>query len=109
MTDLHITTRGAVKVENNIPVFVEADRNGINNIYLLTEDTHVVYDRTNKHYELNGKAGDILIVFYESIMKTPIILVESKDWADNIIAYAEEEQKRKEEWASKRAAGDNSK
>ena len=107
MNNLYVTLRGAVKVEDGVPAFIEPSRSAINSVYLLKEDTHIVYDRSNKHYELDGKAGDILVTFYDTMFVVPMILVHSQEWADNITNYEDEEQKRKEEWAKGKAQSYN--
>ena len=109
MKNLYITTRGAITLkENGIPEFVDSERQGIEYIYSISEDTHIIYDRPNKHIELDAKAGDILVTFYNSIFETPVILINSKEWLENLKKYKEEEQRRKEEWAAnKKTNSDN--
>lgn len=108
MKNLFITERGAIEMVNNEPKYKNSDRNAIDNVYLITEDTHIVYNRYDgKRIELNAEAGDILIKFYESTFSSPIIIVHSEEWKNNILAYNEAEQKRKEEWAAKAAKSNN--
>lgn len=107
MKNLYISTRGAIQLnENNIPEFYDSERTGIESVYTIKEDTHIVYDRTNKHVELDAKAGDILVVFYNSIFENPVILIDSKEWVDNLENYKKEEQRRREEWASKKISSE---
>jgi hypothetical protein len=104
MKNLYATDRGFISLDaNNTPKFEHESRESINRILLLKEPTHIVYNVRDKHIELDGQDGDILITFYDSTFETPIVLVNSAEWANNIRKYEYEEQKRKEEWAKAQA------
>ena len=106
MKNLFITERGAIEMVNNEPAYKNSSRSAIDSVYLIEEDTHIVYNNPykNKRIELDAEAGDILVKFYDSAFGNPIILVHSKEWEENIRNYEIEEQKRKEEWAAKVAS-----
>ena len=71
-------------------------------VYLMKEDTQVIYQVGTKKQEVYAEAGDIVVVFYnKDDFKYQIVVAKSAQWADNIDAYNEAEQKRKEEWATK--------
>ena len=97
---LFITSRGLIRLDENLePVGVNSDREAIEYVVRIDEPMHIVYNKNNKHIELDAEEGDILIVFYESEYQHPMVLVHSKEWAENIEGYRIAEQKRKEEWA----------
>ena len=105
MKNLFITERGAIEMVNNEPAYKNSSRSALDNIYLIEEDTHIVYSNPYKNVrkELDAEAGDILVKFYDNTFSSPIIIVHSEEWKNNILAYNEAEQKRKEEWAAKAA------
>lgn len=97
---LFFTSRGLIQLDENFePVGRDSDREGIERIVRIDEPMHIVYNKNDKRIELDAEEGDILIIFYESYFPQPMILVHSKEWAENILSYREAEQKRKEEWA----------
>lgn len=103
---LFVTSRGLLRMEDNEPVGVNSDREGVSTVLRITEPTHIVYNRNNKRIELDGEEGDILIVFYDNTFPNPMILVHSAEWAENLIKYDEEQQRIKEKWANAAANGD---
>lgn len=73
-------------------------------MYLVKEDTHVIYQSGTIKQEVYAEAGDMLIVFYAlDDFKYKLVVAKSAQWAENIKLYEEAEQKRKEEWAAKHA------
>lgn len=106
MKNLFITFNGAVgfDTETQDVNSVTQDRTGIRSVYLIDEDTRVVYTQGTTKQEIYAQAGDILVVFYDDEnFNNKIVVAKSAQWADNIKAYRAAEQKRKEEWASKKA------
>lgn len=100
------TSRGAVELSDSmIPVGVNSSRNAVDAVYLLKEPTHLVYMRlgTDKKIELDGEAGDIVVIFYEHCFDNPMIVVNSKEWAENIINYDKKQQEAAEKWAAEKA------
>lgn len=106
MKTLYINGSGYVGVdtEENTTFSINAAREAISRIFLLEENMHIVYDRGEKHYEMDGKKGDILVTFYENSFSKPAVLVKSKDWVSNLKNWEKEQQKQKEEWAAKKLA-----
>lgn len=102
MKNLYLTARGGMTLDkNNEPESWNSDREAISSVYAISEPTHIVYSRTDKRIELDAQEGDIVIVFYESAFIHPVIVVNSKEWLENITDYRVKDQKRKEEWAKK--------
>lgn len=100
------SNRGAIELSDNmIPMGVNSSRSAIDYVYLLTEPTHLVYARkgSDKKIELDGEAGDIVVLFYESCFDTPMIVINSKEWADNIRNYDKKQQEAAEKWAAEKA------
>lgn len=62
-----------------------------------------MYNRGNKRVELDAQDGDIVVTFYESAFETPMVVVNSKEWLNNILSYEKREQEQAEAWAKKQA------
>lgn len=104
---LFITTRGLIQLDENLePTGYTTDREAISNVVRINEPTHIVYNKNEKRIELDAEEGDILVAFYESTYPNPVILIHSKEWAENILSYRTAEQKRKEEWAKRASCGE---
>lgn len=103
MNKLFFTTNGAFKMQNDEPVFVESDRTAVSRVMVVKEPTHVVYNREGKRVELDAQEGDIVVTFYDKSFPNPIVIINCKEWAENIAAYNEAQQKMKEEWAAAKA------
>lgn len=105
MNTLYITSTGRVLLdENNNPCSLERTREGINNVFYIKEDTKVIYKKGEENITLDAKAGDILVSFYENEFPNKVIVVNNKEWQENLTKYEEWEQKRKEEWAAAKNA-----
>lgn len=106
MNTLYITETGRVKIDENGNVnSCDTSREGISYIVRLTEDTKIVYDRNDKKTIIEGKAGDLVITFYEQEFPNQAIIVNSKEWNENLDAYEAWQQKQKEAWAAKKCEG----
>lgn len=73
---------------------------GIDSAYFVEEPMHVIYGKGEYKRELDVKKGDIIITFYSGRFKHQVVVVKSKDWAENIKVLREKEQEEKERWAS---------
>jgi ArsR family metal-binding transcriptional regulator len=80
---------------------VSSERQAIDSIYLAKEPMHVVYGYGEQHRELDVDAGDIIITFYSEDFNTRMLVVNSKEWAENIENYNKKMQEEKERWAQK--------
>ena len=92
MKTLYITETGTILLDNDTKDVTDfySTRNSINDIYAVKEDMHIVvnnYRGTNKKYELDAVAGDIIVSFYEQSFPNKVIVIKSKEWFDNLIAY----------------------
>lgn len=96
-----------VNTEDNTAIRYNASRSAIDDVFLMKEDTHIVYSYNGYKKELDAKAGDIVVTFYAQEFPTPIVIVNNEDWKNNITAYDELMQKQKEEWAAKKSADIN--
>lgn len=107
MNTMFFTTEGSVMLdENNNPISFSSDRESISRIYKLDQDCRIVYMKDDTRIELEGKAGQILVMFYANEFKNRVVLVDSKEWCENIDGERERVQKQKEEWAKKHAETD---
>lgn len=107
MNTLYITSNSKLLLDENLsPHTIYGDRVAINNIYLLKEDTDIVYCYKDEKKTLHGKAGDIVVTFYEDDFPNKAIIISSEEWKNNIETYNSLEQKRKEEWAANKNCTD---
>lgn len=106
MKTLYLTNGGNICIdqENGSADNIANEREAISRIYLAKEPMHVVYGCGNYNKEFDVKKDDIIITFYTDEFKDRVVVAKSKDWANNIKKYNEEEQRRKEEWAAAKQA-----
>ena len=105
MNTLYISRTGRIMLdENNSPKPFDRSRVSIDDVYFIKEDTKIVFERGETKSELEAKAGDIVITFYEEKFPNRVIVVDSKQWKENLEAYEAYEQQMKEEWAKKNDA-----
>ena len=88
---------------------IDPSREAISRIYKIDEDMTILIDRGEKKYTLNAKSGDILVVFYEDTFEHPAVLINSKEWNENINDYNAKQQAKKEAWAKAKAEEDAAK
>lgn len=100
---IFFTSRGIIEMKDGEPVGVNSDREAISNVVLIDEPTHIVYNKGEQRVELDAEEGDIVICFYEYAYPNRILVVNSKEWAENISAYRKSEQETKEKWAAQQA------
>lgn len=102
MNTLYISRTGRIMLdENNSPKPFDRSRVSIDDVYFIKEDTKIVFERGETKSELEAKAGDIVITFYEDKFPNRVIVVNSEQWKENLEAYEAYEQQLKEEWAKK--------
>lgn len=100
MNTMYFTSEGAVMIdENSNPVGITSEVQGISRIYKLDQDTRIVYMKYDKKIELDGKAGQLLIFFYRDTFPNRVVLIDSKEWRENIDAHNKSVQEEKERWA----------
>ena len=105
MNTLYISRTGRIMLdENNSPKPFDRSRGSIDDVFFIKEDTKIVFERGETKTELEAKAGDIVVTFYEEQFPNRVIVVDSKQWKENLEAYETYEQKMKEEWAKKNDA-----
>ena len=107
MKKLFITNNGAIgfDTESQEAKTVSTDRDSVSRIYLISEPTHVIYEIGETKQEIYAEPDDIIVMFYpgNKDIKNRIVVAKSAQWADNIKAMRDAEQKRKEEWAAKQS------
>lgn len=107
MNTLYISRSGRIMLdENNNPKSFDRSRSSIDDIFFIKEDTKIVFERGEYKAELNAKAGDIVVTFYEEQFPNRVIVVDSAQWKENLEAYEAYEQKMREEWAKKNDEND---
>lgn len=104
MNTLYITATGKVLLNEQGDILpFDTDIESIRSLSLLTEDTKVIYKCGEIDDVIEAKAGDIVITFFNQDFPHPAIVVHNDMWKENLEDYRDKEQKRKEEWAAKRA------
>ena len=100
MNTLYISRTGRIMLdENNNPKPFDCSRSSIDNVFFVKEDTKVVFDRGETKSELEAKAGDIVVTFYEKQFPNKVIVVNNEQWKENLEAYEAWEQDAKLKWA----------
>lgn len=103
MNTLYITRSGKILIDDSgSPHSVEASREAISSLYLIKDDTTVVFERDGERKEVFAKPGDIVICFYEDKFPNKVIIVNNQEWKENIEAYDNYMQEQKEKWASEK-------
>lgn len=92
MKTLYITDSGTVMLDEDKQSVssCKSQREAIQRIFTVTEDTHIVienYNNTKDKVELDAKANDIIIIFYEECYPHGVIVVNSPEWNENMTAY----------------------
>ena len=108
MNTLFITRTGRIMLdENGEPKDSFVSRNAVSDVYFLTEDTHIVYQRNSDEEEhaihIDGKAGDIVVTFYERKFPHKAVVISNAEWKENLETYARLEQEEKEKWAAEKS------
>ncbi len=81
---------------------IQYDRAAIDNVYLIDEERDLfIQDNEDNVTETHVVPGDIIVSFYTNDFPNRVIVVKSDKWAENIKTFRANEQKKKEEWASK--------
>ena len=83
---------------------IQYDRGGIDSVYLIDEERDLfIQDNEDNITETHVVPGDIIVSFYTDDFPNKVIVVKSDKWVENIKTLRANEQKRKEEWASKQS------
>ena len=102
MNTLYISRTGRIMLdENNSPKPFDRSRSSIDDVFFIKEDTKIVFERGETKSELEAKAGDIVVTFYEDEFPNRVIVVDNKQWKENLEAYEAWEQEQKLKWAEK--------
>lgn len=81
---------------------IQYDRAVIDNVYLIDEERDLfIQDNEDNVTETHVVPGDIIVSFYTNDFPNRVIVVKSDKWVENIKTLRANEQKKKEEWASK--------
>lgn len=93
-----------IDVDANKLQKIQYDRGGIDNVYLIDEERDLfIQDNEDNVTETRVVPGDIIVSFYTNDFPNKVIVVKSDKWVENIKTLRANEQKRKEEWASKQS------
>ena len=104
MNTLYISRTGRIMLdENNNPKPFDRSRTSIDDVFFIKEDTKVVFERGEYKAELEAKAGDIVVTFYEEQFPNKVIVVNNEQWKENLEAYEVWEQDAKLKWAEKKS------
>ena len=93
-----------IDVDANKLQKVQYDRASIDNVYLIDEERDLfIQDNEDNVTETHVVPGDIIVSFYTDDFPNKVIVAKSDKWTENIKTLRANEQKRKEEWASKQS------
>lgn len=93
-----------IDVDANKLQKIQYDRASIDNVYLIDEERDLfIQDNEDNVTETHVVPGDIIVSFYTNDFPNRVIVVKSDKWTENIKTFRANEQKRKEEWASKQS------
>lgn len=93
-----------VDVDANKLQKIQYDGGGIDSVYLIDEERDLfIQDNEDNVTETHVVPGDIIVSFYTNDFPNKVIVVKSDKWVENIKTLRANEQKRKEEWASKQS------
>lgn len=84
---------------------IDSEYASINDVYIAPEDCVVKYSDSKGDQEFEVKKGQILVTVYNKEMPHQIMIIDSKDFEENILSYKEYRQKEKEEWAKLKSDG----
>lgn len=91
-----------IDVDANKLQKIQCDRGGIDSVYLIDEERDLfIQDNEDNVTEIHVVPGDIIVSFYTNDFPNKVIVVKSDKWVENIKTLRANEQKKKEEWASK--------
>lgn len=93
-----------IDTEENTANSLSTQREAIQRIYLAEEPMHVVYGSGEYKREVDVKKDDIIVTFYTDDFENRIVVVKSKDWANNLKKYNKRQQEIKENWAANESA-----
>lgn len=106
MKELFITYSGAIQFdpETQKASAVHINPDSVRRVFKVSEPTHVTYEIGETKQELYAEEGDLVVEFseYRSEYPNMIVVAKSAQWLENINAYEDEEQKRKEKWAAEK-------
>lgn len=103
MNTLYISSTGRVMLnENNEIIPVPSSRQAIDRVFVVEDDTKIIYKHTDKTEETEAKKGDLVVTFYEENFPHRVVVINNKEWKENLRVYEEIEQKNKEEWAKEK-------
>lgn len=88
-----------IDTEENTANIIGNQREAIQRIYLAEEPMHVVYSSGEYKREVDVKKDDLIVTFYTDEFENRMIVVKSKDWANNLKKYNKRQQELKEKWA----------
>lgn len=95
-----------IDTEENTANAIDTQREAIQRIYLAEEPMHVVYGSGEYKREVDVKKDDLIITFYTDDFENRMIVVKSKDWANNLKKYNKRQQELKEKWAAEKGCTD---
>lgn len=100
MNKIYICDTGVITIdENNTPKNFKGDRESINRIVLLDEDSEIIYTKKGVSKTITGHKGQIMVQFYEDTFENPVVIVDSDDWKTNLENYRKREEEMKLKWA----------
>lgn len=93
-----------IDTDNDNAKIVDDNYTSINSCYIASEDCKIKFtdSKTNGWTEYDVKEGQIVLTFYSKEMPNQLVILDSKEFLENLNGYRDAMQKEKEEWASKK-------
>ena len=82
---------------------IRTEREAIRSIYIAPEAMHVIYQSGEYRKEVTVEEGDLIITFYTDDFKNRMIVINSKEWVENLDLYNKKQQELREKWAAEKA------
>lgn len=93
-----------IDVDANKLQKIQYDRGGIDYVYLIDKERDLfIQDNEDNVTETHVVPGDIIVSFYTDDFPNKVIVAKSDKWVENIKTFRANEQKMREEWASKQS------
>lgn len=71
---------------------VPSAREAIQRLYVAPEPMHVIYQSGQRREEADVETDDVIVTFYTDDFDKRMVVVKSKEWAENIKAYENRQQ-----------------
>lgn len=97
------STNIVIDTESDEATRINNQYTSINCCYVAPEDCTVNFTDSKGQKTFDVKKGQIILTFYKDQLPNQIVILDSKEFFENIDFMVKEDQKKKEEWAKRDA------